>query len=87
MRPETWSDLAPPGLFLFFWEVSMQQQQFNLRLDEETRSALRLIAQATERSQSSVIRWLVRREAGRLTAKQAKAEPTDTKEVADPQNN
>lgn len=44
----------------------MTQRQFNFKLDPATAEALKRLAEATQRSQASVIRWLVHREAAGL---------------------
>jgi hypothetical protein len=46
--------------------MRMTAKQFNLRIDEQTRMALALVARHCDRSQAGVIRWLIRREADHL---------------------
>jgi len=59
----------------------MEYVQFNLRLNTATAEALERLAQATHRSRSGVVRWLVLREAEQL-APPVTAPIGDKREVA-----
>jgi predicted transcriptional regulator len=52
--------------------------KFIMGMDPETRRALRRVAQATERSRAAVVRWLIKREAERLSTAKV---PANTEEA------